>query len=113
MLSGITSGTHRVSTFQRRLKDCWMDARRRTACANLRVLFHSVEDGEVFSCVGHLNRGLSSKIVSSFTASVPALGSPYGGGVPVRGDVSNGCRGSNVATPFTENDGSKVLLWNY
>ncbi|KAK6764694.1 hypothetical protein RB195_024862 [Necator americanus] len=78
-------------------------SRRKTADVDLRNLFDGFENGGVFDSVGASRPGVVSKVrASACEASEPVLDSPDG----------SGARCSNAATPFIEDDSSKLILRN-
>ncbi|KAK6764875.1 hypothetical protein RB195_024989 [Necator americanus] len=82
---------------------------------DLRILFDSFENGGVFDSVEASRPGLVFEVgLSACEASEPALVSLDGSGVLAQStvDVAGCYRCSGAATPFIEDDSSKLLLRN-
>ncbi|KAK6729838.1 hypothetical protein RB195_006723 [Necator americanus] len=92
-----------------------LGSRRKTPEVDLLIFFDSVENGGVFGSVGASRSGLVFEVgVSAYEAIEPALDSPDGSGALAQSaaDVGYCSRCSNAATPFIEDDSSKLLLRN-
>ncbi|KAK6733879.1 hypothetical protein RB195_017567 [Necator americanus] len=95
-----------------------LESRHKTASVDLQIFFYSVENGRVFDSVGYPDQGLSLKSVSILCLKSmfikPALDSSDGSGGLAQSavDVAGRYRCSDAATPFIEDDSSKLLFCN-
>ncbi|EYC27822.1 hypothetical protein Y032_0008g203 [Ancylostoma ceylanicum] len=90
-----------------------MESRRKTVGASLQIPFDSVKNGGVFHGVEASLPGLVFEVrISSFEAGEPVFDNANGSGVQFlcAVDVANDCHRFCLATPFIEDDGSKVLM---